>query len=499
MTHVVVVGAGVGGLSAATHLARRGLRVTVLERASRPGGRLTRFVRDGHAFDVGPTLLVMPHLYASELAALGSGFADLDAARVDPTYDIAFDDGSRLDMTSDLVRLAEQLERVEPGATGGLLRYLEEGRRHYDLGMPRLVEREFRTLGSFARPSMAPLAVRLHVLARHHGHMRRFFASDRLRDAFTFQDLYMGLSPFRAPATFSLMPYSELAHGVWYPRGGMTRIVDVLVGAAEAAGVDLRLGEPVRRVVIEGGRSQGVELEDGSVLAADAVLLNADATTAYRDLLPDRDLADRLARRRHSGSAISFFWGLDRELPGLAPHTLVLGDAFRAHFDAIERNEPLPDLPSVYLHAPSRLDPTAAPAGRDTLVAVVPTGHLARPGTPDADPAREAETWRLATDRARAAVLRRLALLGHDDVEDHLVVEQTATPLSWRDRGLALGATHGLAHTLTQLAYLRPHHRHARYPNVFFAGASTHPGTGVPTALVSGRLSATRLADEARA
>lgn len=495
---VVVVGAGVGGLSAAIHLARGGARVTVVERTGRPGGRVGEMRRGGHVFATGPTLLVMPHLYRTELAALGGDLErDLRPQRVDPTYHLVFDDGARLDLTSDLAALSAQLEAVEPGATGGLLRYLAEGRRHYDLAMPGLVERDFRSAGEFLTPRTLALALRLRAWQPHYGHMADFFAEPRLRAAFSFQDVYMGLSPFRAPATFSLTPFSELAHGVWYPDGGMRRIVDVLVALAEEAGVRFGYDEPVARIGIEGGRATGVVLPGGRTLSADAVLVNADLPYAYRHLLPDRDAARRVGRRRFSGSAISFFWGLDTPCTGLAPHTLFLADDYRDNFDRIERNLPLPAAPSLYVHAPGRLDPGAAAAGGDTLVAVVPTGHLTDDGDDAGRPGREAAVWEAAREAARAAVLRRLTLVGFPDLERHITVEASATPLDWRDRlNLERGATHGLAHTLTQLAYLRPHNRHARYRNLYFAGASTHPGTGVPTALVSGRLAARRLLDD---
>jgi len=495
---VVVVGAGVGGLSAAIHLARRGMQVTVVEKNREPGGRLGQFMRDGHVFSTGPTLLIMPLLYRSELARLGVDMDDaLESQRVDPTYDVVFDDGARLAMTSDLTSMRTQLEAMEPGAFGGFLRYLDEGRVHYHLAMPALVDRDFRRLSDFATPANALLALRIKALLPHYRHMSRFFDSPRLRAAFTYQDVYMGLSPFSAPSTFSLTPYSELAHGVWYPKGGMYRIVEVLAALAEESGVTFRYDEPVRRIEVEGGRASGVVLGDGRTLPADVVVANADLPYVYRRLLPDAAAARAIGRKTFSGSTISFFWGLDRVYPELRPHTLFLGDAYRDNFDRIERNLPLPDGPSVYVHAPTRLDPGTAPAGKDTLIAVVPTGHMNYDGDDPERMAREEEAWVAERERARAAVLARLAQVGLDDVADHITVEATATPPTWRARhNLERGATHGLAHTLFQLAYLRPHNRHARYPNLYFAGASTHPGTGVPTALVSGRLAAERIADD---
>src|SRR5665648_1037836 len=314
---------------------------------------------------------------------------------------------------------------------------------HYHLGMPRLVDRDFRRASDFFTPANALLALRIKALLPHYRHMARFFDSPRLRAAFTYQDVYMGLSPFSAPSTFSLTPYSELAHGVWYPKGGMYRIVEVLAALAEESGVTFAYDAPVRRIEIEGGRASGVVVGDDRLLPADVVVANADLPYVYRRLLPDRAAAEAMGRKTFSGSTISFFWGLDRVYPELRPHTLFLGDAYRDNFDRIERNLPLPDGPSVYVHAPARLDPGTAPAGKDTLIAVVPTGHMNYDGDDPERMAREAEMWVAARDRARAAVLARLAQVGLPDVADHITVEATATPPTWRaHHNLERGATH---------------------------------------------------------
>lgn len=492
-TSVIVIGAGIGGIAAAAHLARRGLRVTVLEKNGRPGGRCDRFSREGHHFDAGPTLLVMPLVYEAEFAALDVNLHDaLELQRVDPTYHLVFDDGRQLSLTSDMKRMYEQLEAVEPGSFAGFLRYVEEGQRHYDLAMDRLVNRDFRKAADFFTLSNLSLLFRLKPLARHYRHMAAYFNDPRLKAAFTFQDVYMGLSPFEAPATFSMMPYTELAHGVWYPKGGMYRIVEVLVDIACQAGVEFLFNTAVARIEVQGNRAWGVRLTDGRCLTADAVVANADLPYVYQQLLPPDRLAKRLARKRLSCSVISFFWGVDRRYESLTPHTLFLADDYRENFERITRNLALPTNPSLYIHAPARLDPTMAPPGQDTLIAIVPVGHLV-----EAAHGAGEQDWKAIREEARQAVFRRLATLGITDLERHLKFETNYTPLSWRKRyNLVKGATHGLCHTLTQLGPFRPPNRHPRYGNLYFVGASTHPGTGVPTALISARLMATRLLED---
>lgn len=243
----------------------------------------------------------------------------------------------------------------------------------------------------------------------------------------------------------------------------------------------------VKRIIIEDEQAKGVVVEDDERLPADVVLANADLPYVYRELLPPGDLARKMTNKRYSCSTISFFWGVDCECV-MPPHTLFLAEDYRENFVSIIRDLAMPANPSVYVHAPARLDPTMAPPGEDTLIAVVPVGHLS--DTRDQD-------WGEIRDRARDHVFRRLALLGITDLQEHIKFETSFNPLSWRKRyNLVKGSTHGLCHNLTQLGYFRPGNRHPDYENLYFVGASTHPGTGLPTAMVSGRLVAKRITDE---
>jgi phytoene desaturase len=367
---------------------------------------------------------------------------------------------------------------------------MEEGHRHYHLGIEKLVNRDFRKASDFFQLRHLPLLRQLKPLANHYRNMSAYFDDPRLKSAFTFQDVYMGLSPFEAPATFSMMPYTELAHGVWYPRGGMYSIVEALVDLAVAAGVEFEFNAPVAQIDVNGTQSRGVTLSDGRQLSADAILANADLPYVYKDLLPDAREARRMEQKRFSCSVISFFWGVDKPYPTLPPHTLFLAEDYSANFDSIIRDLDLPANPSLYIHAPARLDPSMAPAGQDTIIGIVPVGHMSENGGQD---------WAKLRDEARRHIFRRLATLGITDLEEHIKFEVNFTPLSWRKRyNLVKGSTHGLCHNLTQLGYFRPRNRHSRYHNLYFVGASTHPGTGMPTAMVSGRLAANRILDDFR-
>jgi phytoene desaturase len=486
---VAVIGAGIGGIVAATHLAQHGLKVTVFEKNSRPGGRCDRLDRDGHHFDTGPTMIILKLLYESEFRALGATLHDMvDLQRVDPGYRLVFDNGSQLSLDSDMKSIGRQLETFETGSYQALLRYIDEGRRHYEIGIEKLVNRDFRKASDFFSLKNVPLVYQLKPFINHYRNIAAYFNDPRLKSAFTFQDVYVGLSPFEASSIFSMILYSEMIHGVWYPRGGMIRIVDALVELAHQAGVEFVFNTPVERIEIDGNTTRGVLLESGEHLDADIVLANADLPYVYKNLLPPDVMNKKLARQKYSCSTISFFWGLDKTITSLGLHTIFLPEDYRQNFEYITRDHGLPPNPALYLHAPARLDPSMSPPGQDSLVAIIPVGHLSD---------TTEQNWAEIRDQAREKLFDRLAKFGISGIKSHIKFEISYTPPQWQKRyNLIKGATHGLSHNLLQMAYFRPHNRHAQYHNLYFVGASTHPGTGLPTAMISGRLVANRIMDE---
>jgi len=486
MTSVVVIGAGVGGIATAARLAQHGYQVTVTEKGERAGGRCDYLLKDGHHFDTGPTLFVMPQIFAQAFADLGERMEDhLDLRRVDPTYHVHFGDGSTLLLTSDLNAMQTQLEAIEPGSFGGFLRYLNEGRLHYKLAFPNLAERNLSRLPEFCSLKNLLLIFRLKLLTRHYDNMGNYFTDRRLKAAFTFQDMYMSLSPYEAPAMYSLLQYIELADGMWFPMGGMYRIVEALMDIAERSGVRFMYNAPVEQINIDGRQATGVTLADGRQMQADIVVANADLPYVYRCLLPDDGMAKRLERKRYTCSTMMFYWGVDKQYPQFGPHNLFLADNYRQSLDRILKDLTLADEPTFYMHTPVRVDPSLAPEGHDTLVVVVPVGHIN-----DAAP----QDWSAIQKRARQLVLQRLAQIGADDLDEHIKFEVSYTPRDWLSRyNLTKGSTLGLGHNLLQMGYLRPRNRHARYRNLYFVGASTHPGSGLPAVLLSARLTTERV------
>jgi phytoene desaturase len=486
---VLIIGAGIGGIATAARLARNGYQVTVVEKCEKSGGRCGQMVVNGHRFDTGATLFLMPELYAETYAALGERMEDqLDLQRIDPTYQLYFQDNSKLQLTSNMHDMMAQLEAIEPGSFEHMLHYLAEGRHHYALSLPNVINRDFRRMTEFINPRMLSIFLRLKSLTRHDRYISRFFKTSKLQMGFTFQDMYMGLSPYESPATYSLMQATELSDGLYYPQGGMYRITETLTSIAEKLGVQFFYNSPVAKILVEAKHAAGVELVDGTRLRSDILVANADLGYVYRRLLPEDKQADRIDKKEYGCSTIMFYWGLDKQYPQLGPHNLFFSGDYRKGFEDIFQDTTMPEQPNFYIHCPVRLDPSAAPAGSDTLVVAIPVGHIND---------KKPQDWAGLQVRARSFVLTRLAQLGMADLESHIRVEVSFIPRDWQERyNLTRGSAHGLSHKLLQMGYFRPHNRHPHYRNLYFVGASTHPGTGVPTVLVSARLTSQRILDD---
>jgi phytoene desaturase len=432
-------------------------------------------------------MLLMPGVYRQVFGELDISLEEgKDIAPLDDLYTIWFDNGEKLDFTSDEPRMKEQLEKIEPGSFEKSKKYVTAGYNIFRLGMDKLVGRNFYNIFQFANFKNIGLLIRLKTYISNWNYARKFFRHPHLMMAYTFQNIYVGQSPFNSPALFSMVPAAELTEGSFFPHGGMYSIVDKLFNAAKSLDVKFYFNSTVTKINIEGKDAKGIMLQDGSEIKADIIVANADLPFVYRNLLPDRRKSARIDRMNYSCSAICFHWGLDKTYPELKHHNVFLSDNFREGLDRIFIDKTLGDQPSFYLHAPVRSDPSAAPAGHDTLSIVVGSAHIDK--TRDQD-------WNLLRKKTRSAVIERLKKLGLTDIEEHIKFEICYTPESWETAcNITKGSVFGsLGHNMMQMGYFRPHNRHDKYHNLYFVGGSTHPGNGIPNILMSSKLVTERI------
>ncbi|MGV9210642.1 phytoene desaturase family protein [Micromonospora sp. RB23] len=483
---VVVVGAGLGGLACALHLAGSGRQVTVLERESFPGGRAGRLAVDGYEFDTGPTVLTMPDLIAEALGAVGEELRDwLDLTPLDPAYRAYYPDGSTLDVRTDTTRMAAEISRVcGPREADGYLRFVDYARELWRLERADFIERNLDMPTDLLTGNLLKLLTG-GAFRRLQTKINQFFRDPRTQRIFSFQAMYAGLAPHDALAIYAVIAYLDSVAGVYFPRGGIHAVSRAMAGAAEKHGVQIRYDTTVTRVETANGRATGVLTADGELVPADVVVLNPDLPVAYRDLLP----AAPARRLTYSPSCVVLHVGSRQGYAKIAHHNIHFGRAWKGTFDEVIRRGELMTDPSLLVTNPSRTDPSVAPPDRHTYYVLAPVPNLDRAPF----------EWRGdLTQRYGDQLISTLEERGYVGFGAGVEVLQAITPAEWAEQGMAAGTPFAAAHTLFQTGPFRPSNLHRHLSNVVFVGSGTQPGVGVPMVLISGKLAAGRITGEGR-
>jgi phytoene desaturase len=477
--HVVVVGAGLAGLSAALRLAGAGRRVTVLEREAVPGGRAGVISGDGYSFDNGPTVLTMPDLIADAFDAVGESMSDwLELLPIDPLYRAWYADGSHLDVKADPEAMAEEVARVcGPQEADGYRRYVDFVSTLYRHEMKDFIDRNIDSPLDLLTPNLARLAA-VGAFRRMTPKVTQYLKDPRTERVLSFQAMYAGMSPFDALALYCVIAYMDSVAGVFAPRGGMHAVPQALAAAAAKHGVEFRYGCEVERVELRGRRAVAVQTKDGDRIACDAVVLNPDLPVAWRDLLGREPWSVR--RLRYSPSCYLLLAGSSSTYSKTVHHNIHFGRSWKGVFDDLITRGRLMSDPSFLVSQPTYSDPSLAPDGRHVYYVFFPTPNL------DAD-----VDWTTERHRYHDEVLRVVEERGYVGFSDGIEVEHVTTPTDWRDRGMERGSPFASAHTFLQTGPFRP--RNLWGENVVFAGSGTTPGVGVPMVMISGRLAAERI------
>jgi phytoene desaturase len=487
--HVLIVGAGPGGLTAAALLASAGIRVTVLERLSQVGGRTSNFTSQGFRFDYGPTFFHYPQVLESILASIGYDlWNELDLMRVDPHYRLVFGSGGELLASTNMKRMAAAIEKLNPGDATSLPAFLRDNREKLQKFKPFL-ETSFDSWRDTVRPKLLQLLPILKPWRSLDSELSRYFSDPRIRLAFSFQSKYLGMSPFECPSLFTILAFLEYEYGVFHPRGGCGAVTSSLARICEQLGVEIRLSEPVEEVLIQQRKVTGVRSSKREY-RADAVVMNADFARAMSRLVPDayrRRWNDRnLEKKCLSCSAFMLYLGLRGTYDQISHHTIYVAKDYMENMQDIGRRHVLSNDPSYYVQNACVTDRTLAPAGKSTLYVLVPVTHQS-----------SKVNWEEERERYRGLILNKLSDLGAGDIRNRIEYERVITPANWdMDFELHKGSVFGLAHNWSQMLHLRPRNRFDELDGLYLVGGSTHPGSGLPVIFESARISSRLLLND---
>ena len=475
---IVVIGAGFGGLAAAVRLQAKGMQVTVLEKNAKVGGHAYQLVKDGYTFDMGPSIITAPDLIQRVFECAGRRMEDyLDLVKLAPFYRIYFHDGTSLDYTDDGKQMKRQMAQFNTTDADNYDRFMAHTRHLYEA-----VITDGLGATAFDLPTLLgflPRALRLRALMPAYDFVKRYFDNPRHRFTFSFHPLFIGGNPFRAPAVYLMIPYLEKIGGIWFCKGGMYKLVQALESIFKELGGVVETEAEVEQIVVENRCANGVIAND-QFYEADGVISNADLVHTYGELIKSehrRKWSDKKLRKtQYSMSAFLLYLGVRRKYPQLKHHTLILSERYKALVTDIFDNRVLPDDFSMYLHIPSQTDPSMAPEGCESMYVLIPVPNL-----------ESSVNW----EKVKVAYTKRVLTFlekdfGLTDLKRSIEVLETFTPLDFKhQRNNHLGSAWGVEPKLTQTAYFRPHNRSEDIQKLYFVGASTHPGAGVPGVLLT--------------
>ena len=479
--HVVIVGAGLAGLSAALRLAGAGRKVTVLERESVPGGRNGLLNKDGYSFDTGPTVLTMPSLINDAFNCVGEDMKDwLELTPLTPLYRAFYADGSQLDVHSDTAEMeAEIAQHISGAEAAGYRKYVDFVTKLYKYEMNDFIDRNIDSPFNLLTPNLARL-IALGGFRKLSPKVNQFMKDPRLQKVYSFQAMYAGVSPQQALAIYAVIAYMDSVNGVFFPKGGMHAVPRALAAAAQKHGVVFKYNTTVSQVEVTNGRAKAVITEAGERYECDAVILNPDLPVAYRDLLGKTPLS--VKRLKYSPSCVTLLIGSNKKYDHTAHHNIHFGHSWDGVFDELINQKKLMSDPSILVTVPTHDDPELAPPGKNSYYVLFPTPNL------DAD-----NDWTRQAKPYRDQMIKTIEARGYEGFGDSIETEVVTTPLDWKNQGMEMGAPFASAHTFFQTGPFRPRNMAQGIENVVFAGSGTQPGVGVPMVLISGRLAAERI------
>lgn len=477
---IVVIGSGFGGLSAAIRLQAQGHDVTIVEKRDKLGGRAYVYEQDGFKFDGGPTIITAPWLFDELFTLAGKNSRDYyQLVKLDPFYNIRWEDGTVFHYNDDKRNLYNQIGKIAPDEIDSYKRFASSLEEIYRVGF-ELIDKPFTSLWDMAR--VVPEMIKLRSDRSVYKFASKFFRNEKLREAFSFHPLLIGGNPFTSTSIYAMIHELEQKFGVWFAMGGTGALVKALGDLFMDIGGTVYTDAEVSEITIKDGIATGVKMRSGESIEAEAVVSNADVAWTYLNLVPAavrRKYTDQKVKgMRYSMSLFVLYFGTDRKYEDVAHHEILLGPRYKGLLDEIFVDRTLADDFSLYLHRPTATDQSLAPEGCDCWYVLSPVPHLG--GATD---------WKTASGPYRDKIVAYLEKHYLPELSRHIVTEHVIDPLHFEGTlNSYLGSAFSVEPTLMQSAYFRPHNRSEDVPNLYFAGAGTHPGAGLPGVISSGKI-----------
>ena len=477
--NVLIIGAGIGGLAAAALLAKEGHSVEVIERNAEPGGRARVWETEGFVFDMGPSWYLMPEIFENFFGEFGKSVSDYyELMRLDPNYRIFFGADDIVEITADLEPNLQTFDSFEEGGATKLQEYLDKAKETYEYMMEGIMYKDLDSFWSIFSPSLMKAGRKLHILSNIDKYVRKFFKTDRARKILEYPIVFLGGNPKNTPALYSIISHIDYNLGVWYPRGGIGKIPEGLIKLAKEQGAEIQFGVEATHIDVKNRKVQRVQTTQGAI-DTDLVVVNADYPFSELNLLDEQyqTYPEKYWEKKIiAPSAFVVYLGVDRKLDQLTHHNVFLEYDWVQHFDQIFEQPAWPEKPAYYVCCPSRYDPLVAPKGKENIFITVPISA----GIEDTPQIRKAYLQKIISHMEK--------LIGESFHESISVQRIFSLNDFAQDYNAYKGTAVGLTHTFRQSAFFRPRHRSKKVRNLFYSGQYTHPGIGVPMALVSSQI-----------
>lgn len=488
---IIIIGAGPGGLSAGMILAHQGYEVVIYEKEAKVGGRNASLKAGDFTFEVGPTFVMLPDIFVEVFKLAGEKMDDyLTFKKLDILYRLNYANGNNFLVYDEKEKLKQEINRLFPGEVTGYEKFMAKQKIKFDKAFLCL-KVPYQKWYHYFRWKLIKALPYLDIPYTVHQVLSKYFKNEDLKIAMSFQAKYLGMSPWHCPGIFTILSYIEHAFGIFHPMGGVHKISEAMAEVAEKNNAKINLNSPVKQVIIKDGQAVGVELENGETDMADKIIMNADFAYGMTSLVSQelhlkKYNQEDLKRRQYSCSTFMLYLGVDKKYD-FPHHNIFFSNNYKQNVEEIFENKVLPQDPSFYIHNASVTDDSLAPAGKSVIYVLVPIANLEA----NINWSEQKQAFR---DLIIKMIMERTEM---KDLADHIEVERIITPADWQNEvNVYKGAVFNLAHNLGQMLYLRPHNEFEKIPNLYIVGGGTHPGSGLPTIVESGRITADLISEK---